>query len=59
MCSSVKPFFCAILWLMTLVQPTRAATSVSVGVRPRLVPPRSIGSSMRDVNPRMLMSVRE
>ncbi|HSA69932.1 MAG TPA: hypothetical protein VLF65_10010 [Burkholderiales bacterium] len=38
------PFLRATLCVMTFVQPTSAAISVSVGEKPWLVPPRSSGS---------------
>ena len=52
------PRAAAILFVMTLVQPTSAATMVSTGVSPRFVPPRSSGSSIKMVLPRALASVR-
>src|SRR5438876_2793699 len=53
------PFFSATLCVMTLVQPISDAISVSVGVRPWLVPPRSAGSSMVLFRSRTETSVRE
>src|SRR5262249_48039168 len=53
------PCFFAHLWLMTSVQAISAATSVSVGVGPMLVPSRSLGSSMTALTSRTEISVRE
>src|SRR5262249_44357505 len=50
--------FFAHLWLITLVHAIRAATIVSVGVRPMLVPSRSLGSSMTVLTSRVATSVR-
>src|SRR5262249_4257599 len=46
------------LCLITLVHAIRAATIVSVGVRPMLVPSRSLGSSMTVLTSRVATSVR-
>jgi hypothetical protein len=43
---------------MTLVQPISEANAVSVGEGPRLVPPRSTGSSIVTARSRMEMSER-
>src|SRR5262249_41134536 len=51
MALSSTPCFFAHLWLMTLVQAISAATIVSVGVGPMLVPSRSLGSSMTVLTP--------
>src|SRR5262245_32340820 len=59
MALSSTPCFFAHLWLMTLVQAISAATIVSVGVGPMLVPSRSFGSSMTVLTSRTEISVRE
>src|SRR5262249_44209087 len=59
MALSSTPCFFAHLWLMTLVQAISAATIVSVGVGPILVPSRSLGSSMTALTSRTEISVRE
>src|SRR6516162_11803750 len=59
MALSSTPCFFAHLWLMTLVQAINAATMVSVGVGPMLVPSRSLGSSMTVPTSRTEISVRE
>src|SRR5262249_52834457 len=59
MALSSTPCFFAHLWLMTLVQAISAATIVSVGVGPMLVPSRSLGSSMTVLTSRTEISVRE
>ena len=43
---------------ITLVQPISAAIAVSVGVKPRLLPPRSPGSSITDSRSRVATSER-
>src|SRR5262245_58207513 len=53
------PCLFAHLWLMTLVQAISAATIVSVGVGPMLVPSRSLGSSTTALTSRTEISVRE
>jgi hypothetical protein len=53
------PCFFAHLWLITLVQAINAASKVSVGVGPMLVPSRSLGSSMVVLTSRTEISVRE
>src|SRR5713101_10158316 len=53
------PCLLAHLWLMTLVQAINAATIVSVGVGPILVPSRSFGSSTIVLTSRTEISVRE
>src|SRR5262249_51855394 len=59
MALSSTPCFFAHLWLMTLVHAINAATIVSVGVGPMLVPSRSLGSSMTALTSRTKISVRE
>src|SRR5215510_8630030 len=59
MALSSTPCFFAHLWLMTLVQAISAATIVSVGVGPMLVPSRSLGSSMTVLTSHTEISVRE